>query len=193
MSHRTWRFPLSMAALTLLAVAIAARSRREQLDPGIRHWNLLGSDRLSRPILDALNWAIRSKDTAMAGLLVLTVGVGTLAIGRRRGRRGSWPGRGRAALLAANLALAWGILFLLVESPPTGPRFWASESGFFQACRMLGYSPPLWVLGAWTCLAYAGCWRGRGGPPDGPEQVGRLVGWCWLVLLVGFWIEWAGR
>lgn len=186
--RRTW-IALEWATVVLIAAAVAGRVDREHSSTSrsIDWQEFAGKSRRAQAFYMGL---VRAKVDARAGLVAGTVGVGALAIRRRRGRRGRM-GRGRAALLAANLALGWRLLQRVLEYRE-GTKHLDSliRSGqlLSDLCSELGWTPPNLVVGAWVWIAYAGHWRDRPAPPDGPERTGRFIGWAWLGLMVCSWV-----
>lgn len=137
---------------------------------------------------------VRIGSDATPALLVLTVGLGALAIRRHPGTRRSWPSRGRAALLAANLGLGWGLanyLVFVIETPAIRASYQNYDQFQYHATHYISPFCPAPIVGAWAVLAYAGHWWRRRGDltPDGAERAGCLVGWAWLGWMVLSWFE----
>lgn len=125
----------------------------------------------------------RAASALGAGLVVLTLGLGLATIrgpfvppGHR------WPGRGRAAIVAATLGIAYGAAWVASEAladPGSTSIGWANPHLLADSLRNCAGRAQGPVLGAWALLAIAGRWRSR---EDWPGRLGRLVGWGWLGL-----------
>ena len=182
-SARIRRVDFLVALVAVLAVTL--RNDHEIAAEYTQNWGTFLESRWSRSTIAVVAVILRVESDLMAALVVVTIGLGLVAIRKPwRPGRGRWPGRGMAAILVGALAILPGVISVGLEvmtSPvsPTTSRFDARFlSNLFRNCQA---TPAHAILGAWLLLALAGRWRSSEG---GFGRLGRWVGWCWLASIV---------
>lgn len=168
--------------LLVAAAAVVMRNDREASEVFDRGWVEGVASHWPPSARSVVGPALRLGSDLIAGLVVMTVGLGLIALRGPfvpAGRR--WPGRGRAAIAAAGLAVGYGLIRLASAAMPdlisgslglSNPRF--LHDSLREYCEM---APKGAILGAWSVLALAGRWESEA---DGLERLGRLLGWSWL-------------
>jgi hypothetical protein len=186
----TWR-RVDILILLVAASAVALRNDREVSEQFNQSWVDAVASRWPPAVRSIVGPGLRLDSGLLAFLTVVTVGLGLAALRKPfvpAGRR--WPGRGRAAIAAASLAVGIGLINVAIDAIADPTSTWsglANPRFFSYALRRCEGAPKDWVLGAWSLLALAGRWRSEA---DGFEQLGRWLGWCWLASLALDLLRW---
>ena len=105
-----------------------------------------------------------------------------LAIRWRPPRSRGWPTPGRLAIMLT-------VAVFLLQALRKCLWWWlASERSLSSLWYRAGNSGALALIGGWILLRAVGGWRARLDPAD---QLGRVLGWCWLALTFAYWAGWA--
>ncbi len=167
--------------LLVAAAAVVMRNDREVSEVFSRDWVETVARRWPPPFRSVVGPTLRLGSDLMAALIVMTVGLGLTALRRPfvpAGQR--WPGRGRAAIAVAGVAVGYGMIRVVLGAMAdlTSGSLGISYPHFFSdSLSNCQGAPKGSILGAWSLLALAGRWESEA---DGLERLGRLLGWCWL-------------
>lgn len=175
------RVEILILILLIAAATVVMRNDREASEVFSRDWVEAVASRWPPPSRSVIGPTLRLGSDLVAALVVLTVGLGLAALRGPfvpAGKR--WPGRGRAAIAAAGLAVGYGMIRVASSALTdlmSGYLVLSRPHFLHDSLRFCEAFPKGSIFGAWSLLALAGRWQSEA---DGLERLGRLLGWCWL-------------